>query len=257
VLAKEGIAHVVSRSHHPQTLGKIEAFWKHLKEEFLGRVVSGSINDLRERMKLWIESYYNFQRPHQGIGGAAPADRCFSVADTVKAGIEKGVRVNAERLALGKEPVKPFFLAGRMGDQAVVIRQEGSDVVLNVGDQELEKLRLMEEGHAEKAKPAGKAGGAESGGEGAGPGGPAGPLGREVGGGDLPGDRPADDPVLQAGGAAREGDGDGGGGEPRPGTPPQPAHGVEGPGGEKPDVNEHEKLPPSEREFSTPLAPLR
>jgi transposase InsO family protein len=231
VLAKEGIEHVVSRSHHPQTLGKIEAFWKHLKEEFLDRVVSGSINDLRERMKLWIESYYNFQRPHQGIGDAAPADRYFKVADTVKAAIEKGVRENAERLALEKEPVKPFFLAGRMGDQSVVIRQEGAEVVVNVGDKELEKLRLSEEGHAEKAKPGGEAGGGESGGEGAGAGGAAGALGGEDGRGDLPGDGPAADPVLQAGGAAPPGDGDGRGGESRPGAPPQPAPRVEGPGG--------------------------
>jgi transposase InsO family protein len=234
VLAKEGIEHVVSRSHHPQTLGKIEAFWKHLKEEFLDRVVSGSINDLRERMKLWIESYYNFQRPHQGIGGAAPADRYFKVADTVRQEIEKGVRENAERLALGKEPVKPFFLAGRMGDQSVVIRQEGSEVVVKVGEKELEKLRLLEEGHAEKAKPGGKAGGGEPGGEGAGAGGAAGALGGEDGRRDLPGNRAADDPVLQTGGAAHEGDGDGGGGEPRQGPAPQPAAGVEGPGGAQP-----------------------
>lgn len=93
-LAREGIQHIVSRSHHPQTLGKIEAFWKHLKQEFLDPVVSGSINDLRERLRLGIDSYYNFQRPHQGIDNAAPADRFFKMADTVKATIQKGVREN-------------------------------------------------------------------------------------------------------------------------------------------------------------------
>ena len=55
-IAREGIHHVVSRSHHPQTLGKVESFWKHLKDEFLCRVVTGSINDLRERLRLWIDS---------------------------------------------------------------------------------------------------------------------------------------------------------------------------------------------------------
>jgi transposase InsO family protein len=233
-LAKEGIEHVVARAHHPQTKGKIEAFWKHVQDEFLSRVVSGSVDDLRDRLKLWIESYYNFQRPHQGIGGAAPADRYFKVADTVKAEIEKGVRENAARLALGKEPVKPFFLAGRMGDQSVVIRQEGSEVVVNVGEKELEKLHLMEEGHAQKAKSVGDAAGGESGSESAGAGGAAGALGREVGVGNLPGDRPADDPVLQAGGSVAQGDGHGGGGESRPGPTSQPAPRVQGPGGEKP-----------------------
>lgn len=236
-LAKEGIEQVVARAHHPQTKGKIEAFWKHVKEEFLTRVVSGSIDDLRDRLKLWIDSYYNFQRPHQGIGGSAPADRYFKVADTVKAEIEKGVRENAARLALGKEPAKPFYLVGRMGDQSVVIRQEGAGVVVNVGEKELEKLHLLEEGHAEKAKPVGETAGGESRSESAGAGCPAGALGGENGRGDLPGNRPADNPVLQAGGTAPQGDGDGGGGEPRPGKETQPTPRIEGPGGAQPPAS--------------------
>ena len=227
-LAREGIHHVVSRSHHPQTLGKIESFWKHLKDEFLNRVVSGSINDLRERMKLWIDGYYNFQRPHQGIGNAAPADRFFKMADAVKGTIQKGVRENAERLALGKEPIKPFYMVGRMGDQAVVIQQQGTDVVVHVGDRELEKIQLTEDGHAEKKKPVGAGPGGEPGGQGAGPGGPSGALGRKDRERDLPGDGPQADPVLQARGAAPQGDGHGGGSEPGRGTPEESALGVEG-----------------------------
>ena len=230
-LVKEGIEQVVARAQHPQTKGKIEAFWKHVKDEFLTKVVSGSIDDLRDRLKLWIDSYYNFQRPHQGIDGAAPADRYFKVADTVKEEIEKGVRENAARLALGKEPVKPFYLAGRMGDQSVVIRQEGSGVVVNVGEKELEKLHFLEEGHAEKAKSVGEVAGGKSGSESPGAGGSSGAVGGEIGLGNLPGNRPAVDPVLQAGGATPQGDGHGGGGEPRPGTPAQLAARVEGPGG--------------------------
>lgn len=232
-LAREGIQHIVSRSHHPQTLGKIEAFWKHLKQEFLDRVVAGSIHDLRERLRLWIDSFYNFQRPHQGIENAAPADRYFKLSDSVRATIEKGIRENAERLAVGKEPIKPFYMVGRMGDQSVVIRQEGPEVVVNVGNRELEKIRLSEDGHAEKKEPVGANGRAETGGEGAGPGGPSGALRREDDQRDLPGDRPQADPVLQAGGAAPQGDGDGCGGEPG-GTEPQSAVGVAGSGGTQP-----------------------
>jgi len=33
LLAKEGIRHVVARSHHPQTLGKVERLWKSVGEE--------------------------------------------------------------------------------------------------------------------------------------------------------------------------------------------------------------------------------
>jgi transposase InsO family protein len=233
-LAREGIQHIVSRSHHPQTLGKIEAFWKHLKEEFLDRVVAGSINDLRERLKLWIDSYYNFQRPHQGIEGAAPADRFFKMADTVKATIEKGVRENAERLALGKEPIKPFYMVGRMGDQAVVIQQQGSDVVVNVGNRELEKINLSEDSHAQKKESGPEAGSGKPGSEGPGGRGPSGALGGEDRPRDLRGDGPQADPVLQAGGPAPQGDGHGGGGEPRRGTEAEPAPGVAGSRGAQP-----------------------
>lgn len=233
-LAREGIHHIVSRSHHPQTLGKIESFWKHLKEEFLDRVVSGSINDLRERLRLWIDSFYNFQRPHQGIDGAAPADRFFKMSDAVRATIEKGVRQNAERLAVGKEPIKPFYMVGRMGDQSVVIQQQGTEVVVNVGNRELEKLSLAEDGHAEKKEPVGTSGRGEAGSEGAGDRGASGALRGEVGERDLPGDRPQADPVLQAGRPAPQGDGHGGGGESGRGPVAEPAPGVQGSGGAEP-----------------------
>jgi len=198
-LAREGIAHVVSRSHHPQTLGKIEAFWKHLKEEFLDRVVSGSINDLRERLKLWIDSFYNFQRPHQGIDGLVPADRYLKMADQVRSVIEKGVKENAERLAVGKEPIKPFYMVGQMGDKQVVIRQEGSEVVVNVGNQELEKINLNnEEKTHEKTESGNESRDRGPAGESPSDGGLASPLGGQDAKPDLPGDGTQDGPVLQA-----------------------------------------------------------
>jgi transposase InsO family protein len=198
-LLREGIHHVVSRSHHPQTLGKVEAFWKHLKEEFLSRVVTGSINDLRERLRFWIESHYNFQRPHQGIDNATPADRYFKMAAQVREVIEKGVAKNAEQLSLGREVIKPFYLAGRMGDQEVTIQQEGTNVVMNVGNREIEKVQLSEEERHEEKKPGIEGGSGSAGGQGQGPGGPAIAVGGKDDHGDLPGDRPQADPVLQAG----------------------------------------------------------
>lgn len=198
-LAREGIHHVVSRSHHPQTLGKVESFWKHLKDEFLSRVVTGSINDLRERLRLWIDSHYNFHRPHQGIENAAPADRYFKMADQVRETIQKGVARNAEELSLGRDPIKPFYLAGRMGDQEVVIRQDGTQVSVNVGNRELEKINLSEEKNHEKEEPGVEARRGSAGGEGQGHGGAAVAVGAEDDHGDLPGDGPEADPVLQAG----------------------------------------------------------
>jgi transposase InsO family protein len=220
-LAREGIQHVVSRSHHPQTLGKIEAFWKHLKEEFLDRVVSGSINDLRERLRLWIDSFYNFQRPHQGIDGLVPADRYLKMADQVRSVIEKGVKENAERLAVGKEPIKPFYMVGQMGDKQVVIRQEGSEVVVNVGNQELEKIQLnIEEKTHEKTESGNQSGDRGPAGESPSDGGLASPLGGQDAKPDLPGDGTQDGPVLQTRKPDAQGHDDGGSGEPGGRTKP-------------------------------------
>ena len=235
-LAREGIQHVVSRSHHPQTLGKIESFWKHLKDEFLCRVVTGSINDLRDRLRLWIESHYNFQRPHQGIDNQTPADRYFKMAKQVRATIEQGVQKNAERMSLGQEPLKPFYLAGRMGDQEVVIKQEGGAVVMNVGRRELEKLNLEENGDA-KAERGGPGGSGEPRSEGAGAGGAAGAVGREVDHGDLRADGAQAGAVLQAGGPDDPGHGAGGAIEPHGAPGAEPAGGVGVAGGPEPEAS--------------------
>ena len=76
LLDREGIKHVVSRAHHPQTLGKCERLWQTVKDEFWDRVVPTDLGDARRRFADWV-SHYNFFRPHQGLGGLVPADRFF------------------------------------------------------------------------------------------------------------------------------------------------------------------------------------
>ena len=60
-----------SRPQHPQTLGKIERFWKTLWEELLSRTVFADFADCARRLGLFIDGY-NFQRPHQGLAQACP-----------------------------------------------------------------------------------------------------------------------------------------------------------------------------------------
>lgn len=47
LLIKQGIDHVVARSHHPQTLGKCERLWKTLGEEFWSRTSPRSLGGAR------------------------------------------------------------------------------------------------------------------------------------------------------------------------------------------------------------------
>jgi putative transposase len=118
LLEKENIKHVVSRAHHPQTLGKCERFWETVANEFWTRIRPFDLDEARERLKYFID-YYNHQRPHQGLDGAVPADRFFGIADEVRAAIEKSVVENSLRLSLGELPKPPAFLIGQVGDQRI------------------------------------------------------------------------------------------------------------------------------------------
>jgi transposase InsO family protein len=132
-LKKEKIKHIRSRPHHPMTLGKIERFWKTILNEFLQRSQFVSWEEAQQRLAFWIK-YYNYKRPHQGIGGLCPADRYFEIQHTLRKTLEHGVEENALELALRGKPADPFYMVGRMGDQSVVIRAEKGKVKMLVDD---------------------------------------------------------------------------------------------------------------------------
>jgi transposase InsO family protein len=133
-LKRHGIQHVKSRPHHPQTCGKIERFWKTLWEELLSRTVFADFEDCQRRVNLFIQ-HYNFHRPHQALAGLAPADRFFRAAPAVRAAIEAQVAENALRLAREQPLVKPFYLAGQLGDQALAISASAAALSVRVGDE--------------------------------------------------------------------------------------------------------------------------
>lgn len=134
-LHRQGIRHIKSRPHHPQTLGKIERFWKTLWEEFLSRTVFADFDDCQRRIALFVQAY-NFRRPHQGIGGAVPADRFFRAAPQVRDAIEKGVAHNALALARERPQRKPFYLVGRLGAHDFSIVLAGSGLTVRLGEVE-------------------------------------------------------------------------------------------------------------------------
>jgi len=142
-LAKDRVKHIKSRPHHPMTLGKIERFWKTIQTEFFHRVQFTSYDEAVERCALWVK-YYNYRRPHQGIGGLCPADRFFEIQHALKKTLEKGIEENALELALRGKPRDPFYMVGRMGDQSVVIRAEKGKVRMLVdGDETSREKELV------------------------------------------------------------------------------------------------------------------
>ena len=77
---------------------------------------------------------YNFQRPHQGIDGLAPADRFFGAASEVRKTLQARVQANALELARQDLPKAPFYLTGQAGGQPFSVHAEGERVILTATD---------------------------------------------------------------------------------------------------------------------------
>ena len=206
-LRRQGIRHIKSRAHHPETLGKIERFWKTLWEELLSRTVFADFEDCQRRIGLYVQAY-NFRRPHQGISGLVPADRFFRAAPQVRAAVERGVAENALELSRARPQRKPFYLVGRLGESDLSVALTGRGLFVKLGDveqtiplmqedddeQASASRRVAEESSAPDSEVADQVGGAGQGGAGTVPDGAERALGGETGdgcdqgGGDLAGD---------------------------------------------------------------------
>lgn len=149
LLDREGIRHVVSRSHHPQTLGKCERFWETVGQEFWERLKPQDLSDAKKRFSHFI-NHYNHFRPHQGIGGLTPADRFFGLENEVRKVLEQSMTENQLRLAIGEAPRSPVFLVGQIGNKPISLHGEGGKLVLRTEDGETQELSYGEFGHLRK-----------------------------------------------------------------------------------------------------------
>src|SRR6266852_6378054 len=130
---KRGIRQVVAAPRRPQTLGKIERFWGTLWRDCLETALFVDLGEAQRRIGLFID-HYNFQRPHQGIDGLAPADRFFGAASEVRRTLEARVQANALELARHGLPKAPFYLTGQAGGQPFSVHAEGERVILTKAD---------------------------------------------------------------------------------------------------------------------------
>jgi transposase InsO family protein/transposase-like protein len=145
VLAREGIEHVVARSHHPQTLGKCERLWKTIGIEFWERAKPQNLDEARERLGHYF-NHYNHFRPHQGLDGMTPADRFFGVQDELRKVIEETMTKNELRVALDQSPRRPLYFVGQIGDQKLTMHGEKGEIVINTPDGSTKRLNYDELG---------------------------------------------------------------------------------------------------------------
>ena len=71
---ENGIRHLLTAPRSPTTTGKVERFHKTIRAELLAGRSFASLEEVQEALDAWV-SYYNAERPHQGIGMVAPAKR--------------------------------------------------------------------------------------------------------------------------------------------------------------------------------------
>jgi transposase InsO family protein len=149
LLVREGIRHVVSRTHHPQTLGKCERLWKTISDELWERARPEDLAEARERLEHYFRHYNHF-RPHQGIGGVVPADRFFGAESALRRTLEEQMGANELALALDETPRRPVFLFGQIGDRAVSLHGERGKLVIQTEEGGREELALGELGMAHR-----------------------------------------------------------------------------------------------------------
>ena len=148
MLTKLGIAHIRSRPYHPQTLGKIESFWRNLWQECLSRVPLSSFEEAQAKIGEYIE-HYNYKRPHQGIGNLMPSDRYFQVAGQV----ERLVEENTAKVAASGPPLgeykAPTYLIGNIGGKELRVVAKDAEVSLREAPpQEVESVGASPAGQA-------------------------------------------------------------------------------------------------------------
>ncbi len=96
-----------------QTNGKMERFWRTLRLEFFDKAKITTFDDFKEQLSLYVK-HYNFQRPHQGIGGMTPADRFFEIETEVRKRMSRQIAENALEIALIGTVKKPFVMVVRL-----------------------------------------------------------------------------------------------------------------------------------------------
>lgn len=71
LLSEMQMKHIYTRPYRPQTNGKIERFWKTLKEDFIDDALYNDLEDLKNEL-LGFLIYYNEHRPHAALRNLTP-----------------------------------------------------------------------------------------------------------------------------------------------------------------------------------------
>ncbi len=114
------IEHIASGPNKKENQGKVERWHQTVRQALRER---GPL-DYSSEAALWIREVtdvYNYERPHEGIGGLVPADRFFGVSEELEAEMEQ-YRKDQRR---GQR----IYFACRVGDQKIVVSGPRADTL--------------------------------------------------------------------------------------------------------------------------------
>ena len=102
-LETERIDHTHARPHHPQTLGKVEACNRRIKRELIDQQRFSNLHETHAAVEGWV-AHYNYQRPHQGLGGfLVPAERFHGQAKKALYAMENGIDITGHHCAISSD----------------------------------------------------------------------------------------------------------------------------------------------------------
>ena len=133
-LQMQGIDHTHARPHHPQTLGKVEACNRRIKNELIEQLRFSNTNDAEDAFSTWV-GHYNYKRSHQGIGGLlVPAERFHGQADQVLSAVSKGIDVSANHCYSAGNVERSMMNLSLSPDGTLVFYIMGQPVFFTGGD---------------------------------------------------------------------------------------------------------------------------
>lgn len=148
LLKKLKIEHIMARSHHPQTCGKIEAFHKSIHRELIDKEFFVTQEQAVEKIGRFME-HYNYGRPHSSLDGFTPSDRYFGIIESLKKYISdyqapKNKQEEAQSENIGIARASKLYLIGKVLGHEVRIQELGGQLSIYLNQQPFKEVNLLQ-----------------------------------------------------------------------------------------------------------------
>ncbi len=130
--------HILAATQHPQTIGKVERFHATLRKEKLRTRTEGyPTTQLLQTDLDSYSDYYNYQRPHQGIGGLLPADRFYGMREATESALEQACSATTGVFLTANLKGRRLVLAGPDANSVRVIWDEAQPELRSPGGRDI------------------------------------------------------------------------------------------------------------------------